>query len=378
MLDNIFNPKVSIIIPVYNGSNYLKEAIDSALNQTYKNIEIIVVNDGSNDGNKTEIIAKSYKDKIKYFHKKNGGVSSALNAGIKNMVGEYFSWLSHDDIYLPYKIEKQIEFLENQQSKENIVVFCNFDTIDEKSNYIKTIIPELTESENLFFIDLLISWPVHGCGVLFHKSIFDKVGLFNEKNKTVQDYEMWLRIFKKGYEFKYMPLVLFKNRVHQNQDSITTADNYYQEREDTYIYILNILKDNILNLPYEKVEKIVYGLGFRKGLIQASNYALTFRTDYMNTFFQKYFYQNAELLSVQENYNSIERDFNLLKEEYNNLLIKYNNLSNSKAVIISNKLKKYPFFIILARISFICLKKTYHFFKWIGSLFSRNKSYSRK
>jgi len=77
-----FCPKVSIIIPVYNGSNYLREAIDSALAQTYKNIEIIVINDGSSDEGRTEAIAKSYGDKIRYIYKKNGGVSTALNVGI--------------------------------------------------------------------------------------------------------------------------------------------------------------------------------------------------------------------------------------------------------------------------------------------------------
>ena len=104
-----YEPLVSIVIPVYNGSNFLQQAIDSALNQTYKNIEIIVVNDGSRDDGATEQIALSYGDKIRYFSKENGGVSTALNMGIANMKGEYFSWLSHDDMYKPEKIEKQIE-----------------------------------------------------------------------------------------------------------------------------------------------------------------------------------------------------------------------------------------------------------------------------
>src|SRR5574344_1270331 len=105
------NSKVSIVIPVYNGSNYLKQAIDSAINQTYKNIEIIVVNDGSNDDEATEKIALSYGDKIKYYKKVNGGVASALNLALKNMTGKYFSWLSHDDLYYANKIEKQINFI---------------------------------------------------------------------------------------------------------------------------------------------------------------------------------------------------------------------------------------------------------------------------
>ena len=71
------NPLVSIIIPVYNGDNFVRKAIDSALSQDYENIEVIVVNDGSNDGGKTEEAVKEYGDKVNYFHKENGGVSSA-------------------------------------------------------------------------------------------------------------------------------------------------------------------------------------------------------------------------------------------------------------------------------------------------------------
>ena len=103
-----FKPKVSIIIPVYNGENFLEQAINSALHQTYDNIEVIVINDGSNDKGKTEAIAKKYNDKIKYFYKENGGVASALNMALEKMSGDYFSWLSHDDLYYDDKIEKQI------------------------------------------------------------------------------------------------------------------------------------------------------------------------------------------------------------------------------------------------------------------------------
>ena len=91
-------PKVSIVIPVYNGSNFLAEAIDSALSQTYHNTEIIVVNDGSTDEGATENIALSYGNKINYYLKKNGGVASALNFGIEKMSGEYFSWLLAETI----------------------------------------------------------------------------------------------------------------------------------------------------------------------------------------------------------------------------------------------------------------------------------------
>ena len=107
--------KVQIIIPVFNGENYVKDAIESALNQTYKNIEVLVVNDGSTDA--TEKICKSYGNKIQYFYKENGGVSSALNLAISQMKGEFFSWLSHDDLYYSNKIEEQINYINKKKIK---------------------------------------------------------------------------------------------------------------------------------------------------------------------------------------------------------------------------------------------------------------------
>ena len=102
-------PLVSIIIPVFNGSNYLANAIDSALGQTYPHCEVIVVNDGSNDEGATESIARSYGDRIRYHYKENGGVASAMNLGIRLTHGDYFSWLSHDDYYHPDKILHQLK-----------------------------------------------------------------------------------------------------------------------------------------------------------------------------------------------------------------------------------------------------------------------------
>ena len=91
------SPVVSIVIPVYNGSNYLREAVDSALQQTYGRTEVIVVDDGSDDGGRTDAIIRSYGDRVRRFRKPNGGVSTALNHGLREMTGEWFAWLSHDD-----------------------------------------------------------------------------------------------------------------------------------------------------------------------------------------------------------------------------------------------------------------------------------------
>src|SRR5215471_2056218 len=104
-----FSPKVTIVVPVYNGRDYLREAIESALAQTYQNKEIVVVNDGSLDDGGTASIALSYGKWIRYYWKSNGGVGSALNYAIREMSGEYFSWLSHDDLYVGNKVELEVE-----------------------------------------------------------------------------------------------------------------------------------------------------------------------------------------------------------------------------------------------------------------------------
>ena len=118
-------PLVSIIIPVYNGGNFLRDAIESALNQTYPNIEVIVVNDGSDDCGETEKIASDFVGKIVYLSKENGGVSSALNFGIQQMKGDFFSWLSHDDLYVETKIEEQLFYFFKDPSIE--LVYGNYD-----------------------------------------------------------------------------------------------------------------------------------------------------------------------------------------------------------------------------------------------------------
>ena len=209
------NPKVSIIIPAYNWSNYLWEAIESALAQTYKNIEILVINDGSNDNWETEKVAISFGDKIKYFNKTNWGVSTALNLGIEKMTWEYFSWLSHDDLYLPNKIEEQIKMLNTFKNK-NIVISSNLEIIDNEWVYIRKNIIKYNTNELIYMLttNSIINW----CTLLIPKIILNKIWLFNKDLKTTQDYDMWVRILEK-YNFKHLNKILIKSRVHKEQDT---------------------------------------------------------------------------------------------------------------------------------------------------------------
>lgn len=207
-------PKVSIIIPVYNGSNYIKEAIDSALAQTYANCEVLVINDGSCDEGKTEAIALSYGDRIRYFAKENGGVASALNIGIHQMEGEYFSWLSHDDVYYPNKIEREMEAIQESNDPTKLVQ-CEYDFYDEATgtytptDFSKTYsIDQLTNS-----VFSVLQLQIHACCALIHRSHFERVGLFDENLKTVQDIEMWFRLFR-NQKSLFVPERLYKVREH--------------------------------------------------------------------------------------------------------------------------------------------------------------------
>lgn len=224
-------PLVSIIIPVYNGSNYLKEAINSALAQTYENLEIVVVNDGSCDDLRTEQIALSYGKKIRYISKENGGSSSALNTGIRNMRGEYFSWLSHDDLYLPLKIEKQMDVMLRQNPSDTIIV-CRGTLIDENGAQMwsKPHDQEGLKEPGCALSLLSHGKGINGCGVLIAKSVLNRVGFFDEEMVYLNDLDYWWRIIFSNVNVFYMCDELVKTRIHSQQVSITKKSRFNIER----------------------------------------------------------------------------------------------------------------------------------------------------
>ena len=206
-------PKVSIVIPVCNGSNYMREAIDSALAQTYKHVEVIVVNDGSSDGGKTDTIARSYGDSIRYFKKDNGGVASALNRGIREMTGEYFAWLSHDDMFSPDRIEEDVRTFKDNPSC--MVVFCRKRAIiDLKGHIVRQYDYPVSLISNPY--ETLIEQNVNMCSMTINKTCFDKTGLFDELNRTTQDVMMTLELVR-HYSFYANTKATTYLREHPNR-----------------------------------------------------------------------------------------------------------------------------------------------------------------
>lgn len=209
-------PFFSVLIPTYNQANLLNEALNSLINQTFKNWEAIVVNDGSTDN--TAIVLDDYSKKdsrIKCFHKQNGGVASALNVGINNAKGEWICWLSSDDLFEPNKLEIHLNAI-----KENpdIKFFHShwYLLLDETK---QKIAPGLwleippTEFQVIHFF-----WAnyIHGNAIAVHKSVFDDVGLFDETLRQGQDFDMWLRISSK-YKSHFINERTCVTRIHKGQ-----------------------------------------------------------------------------------------------------------------------------------------------------------------
>jgi len=203
---------VSVIIPTYNRAHLVKEAIDSVLSQTYQNFEIIVVDDGSTDDTKDVLVP--YKDKITYIYQQNQGGSAARNTGLKHSKGEYISFVDSDDLWLPEKLEKQVEVLENDNDIG--FVFSSFIQIDDSGNYVKKgFRPRgLPFRGNLFWeilsrkiTCLIITW-------LVRRECFEEVGFFNTEFRTSLDREMQLRLCKayKTYGIRE-PLAVFRQHT---------------------------------------------------------------------------------------------------------------------------------------------------------------------
>ncbi|MDD4196401.1 MAG: glycosyltransferase [Syntrophorhabdaceae bacterium] len=247
-----FSPKVSIVIPVYNGSNYMGEAIDSALAQTYGNIEVLVINDGSNDNGSTRQIALSYGDNIRYFEKKNGGVASALNLGLKEARGDYLCWLSHDDVYLPEKVAKEMAKLLSLPDK-NAVVFCRHSVMDAKGKYLFDAPKPPAFSPGQGAYQLILRPWLHCCTILALKDLYIESGCFREDLPTTQDYDLLVKMGLK-HPFIEIPEILLKARSHSEQGCLTPA--HLEEVERFLIEHIPLLSEDYMQANFTSPESM--------------------------------------------------------------------------------------------------------------------------
>ncbi len=204
-------PLVSIVTPTYNQAEFLAATLDSILAQDYPNIEYIVIDDGSTDS--TPDVLNSYTGRVKWERHTNTGQSRTLNKAWANARGEYLGYLSSDDLLLPHAVSTLVAAL--QTHPDSLVAYCDFDLIDSKGR--RTGAVRSPDYDYRRMVEQLICPP--GPGALFRRSLFDRIGGWNEHLRRIPDFEYWLRAGRIG-SFIRVPRVLAQYRVHEESTAI--------------------------------------------------------------------------------------------------------------------------------------------------------------
>lgn len=225
-------PKVSIVLPTYNGAEYIRQSIDSCLNQTYKNIELIIVDDGSTD--ETPEIVGSYKDeRIRYIrHKENNGLPHVLNAGFAKATGEYLTWTSDDNYYAKEAIEKMLSFLKTENCS---LIYCDFYRFNDETPFNRNIVklPDLVTLENKNNI---------GPCFLYSRKVMEIVGDYDLDTELAEDYDYWMRVSKK-FSMRHLAEPLYLYREHGESLSL----GFLRQYEIQTVSILVRVKNNLID-----------------------------------------------------------------------------------------------------------------------------------
>jgi len=241
---------VSVIIPAYNAEKFIEEAIKSAQNQTYKNIEIIVVDDGSTDGT-AEIVKKlAKKDKrIRYHHQKNKGVSIARNTAINYSKGQFIALLDQDDIWLPEKIKEQMILFD--KNKRLVLVFSNAIFFEEGKGGLYLVLRK-QRPRGRIFRDLLKHNFIPCPTAVIKKSVLSQLGEgFDEELRMVEDYDLFLRVAYVG-RVDYIDKPLAKWRRHKGNFTYNHRELLFLERE----HILKKFKDTYPDFEDDYADEI--------------------------------------------------------------------------------------------------------------------------
>ncbi|NIS18110.1 MAG: glycosyltransferase [Aliifodinibius sp.] len=203
-------PEVSVIIPAYNSSQYILEALDSVFEQSFKDFEVIVIDDGSTDNTKKKI--DDYPHQIRYFHQENGGPAKARNLGIRKSEGKYIAFLDADDVWLSTKLEKQVAAF--KKDPELGMVITENSLFDEGGIYRTTVGKGNYLMRGDLVTNIFLKSGVVTPTVMVRREVFDKVGLFEESLRIAEDDNMWIRIAS-SYPITLVDEPLAKIRDHQ-------------------------------------------------------------------------------------------------------------------------------------------------------------------
>lgn len=202
---------VSVIIPTYNRANYLVQSLESVLAQTYRNLEVIVVNDGSTDETKDELTP--YRNRITYLEKANGGKSSALNLGLKHISGEYVWVFDDDDVALPELVACYMEIFNSRPEIGFVYSGYSFFDGDDPCSVTETVEAVLPPDGEMLG-RLLSGNFISSVSVIVRKACYDRVGWYDERLVRAQDYDMWIRLARAGFRAEAVSRALVLVRNH--------------------------------------------------------------------------------------------------------------------------------------------------------------------
>lgn len=258
-------PKVSIIIPAYNASRYIQEAVDSALDQDYENLEVMVVDDGSTD--KTRQILENYigGGKIKYFfEEENKGLAAVRNRGITFSSGELVAFLDADDIFFREKISEQVKvFLEDPGMGLSYSGLIHFTDETNKKFFIHRYNDYRPRD---VFLDLLKKQFINPSTVMIRKSLLNKYGLFDESLRFSEDWDLWLRLSYNRVKFCYLDKLLTYYRIRKT-DNLSSLSNEPMMKENNLVLFKNFFSKTLFESKNKQLTtKILYNLENKAGV----------------------------------------------------------------------------------------------------------------
>jgi len=216
------NPKVSICVPTYNRKDYLRETLDSIFAQTYKDYEVVVVDDGSTDGTEEMLKQESYP--IRYYWQKNCGDAAARNKMVKLAQGEFITFIDSDDLLMHDAVERMINVMEAEGGE--VMVYGPYLRIDQNGH----VYGKLKSKQYSGYITkyLFRNIFVHSCGSMFPKKVLEMANGFDTSLRICSDYDLWLRLSLK-YRFIALAEPTFKRRRHTGNLSALSTENYIIE-----------------------------------------------------------------------------------------------------------------------------------------------------
>jgi glycosyltransferase involved in cell wall biosynthesis len=207
-------PVVSVVIPAYNVAAYIPETLESVFAQTYPDYEVIVVNDGSPDTAELEQALEPYNKRIVYLRQENRGAGAARNAGLRLARGEFVAFLDADDLWLPDYLKEQVAFI---QSGDYDLVYADA-LLFGPSPFAGRTFMQIAPSDGAVTFQSLISGEcnVITSGVVARRRPILEVGLFDEQLRNSQDFELWVRLVRRGARVNYQRKVLLRYRYHED------------------------------------------------------------------------------------------------------------------------------------------------------------------